>query len=99
LWKSRNDALYGTTMIGGDLGKGTVYRFGNRFPDLAIARRASGFLLRFDGVPDRPYQLQRSIDLFTWTNLTSFVMPLTPFFEFDDAQAPPGAAFYRVQPR
>ena len=99
LCKSRNGALYGATPIGGDLGRGTLYRFGNRFPNLAIAPVALGYLLRYDGVPALPYRLERSVDLSVWRNLTAFVMPLTPFFEFEDTNAPPGAAFYRVRPQ
>ena len=68
-----------------------------RFPYLETSVTPYGFTFSFDGLTNQTYQLQRSTNLTDWTTLTTLT-PLVPFFQFEDTNAPPGAAFYRMLP-
>jgi hypothetical protein len=53
--------------------------------------------LGLTGIPGYGYQLQRSANLATWTNLASFVPSANPATTYSDSDAPPEAAFYRLR--
>ena len=97
LWQSADGAFYGATPVGGDLGQGLIYRVTKRFPYLETSVTPYGFQFSFDGLTNQTYQLQRSTNLMDWATLTTLI-PLVPFFQFEDTNAPPGAAFYRMLP-
>ena len=68
---------------------------------LTIARDGSdGFFLRYTGVPDVTYRLQRAASVTgTWTNLATNTAPASGLIEYHDTSPLPGQAFYRaVQP-
>jgi uncharacterized repeat protein (TIGR03803 family) len=89
-------AFYGTTVAGGAVGLGSVFRLGPGYENRVwITPTLAGARLRFGGLPDRTYQLQRTVDFSNWRTVASVVTPLLPFVEFEDTNAPPGGAFYR----
>ncbi len=98
LWRSADGAFYGTTPVGGDLGMGTLFRVTRRFPLLESGLTPYGFLLRFSGVTNQPYVIQRTTNLTDWIDLQT-VTPQTPYIDFEDTNLPAGAAFYRMVPR
>ena len=55
--------------------------------------------MRFSGIPEYSYQVQRATDLtppIIWTTLHTTNCPAAGFFDFIDLTPPPGAAFYRT---
>jgi uncharacterized repeat protein (TIGR03803 family) len=86
-------ALYGTTVFGGDLDFGTIYRFGHV---LSLSKSPNGTDLGIAGIPGYTYALQRSTDLAAWAELGRFLMPPSALVPYVDANAPPAAAFYRI---
>ena len=86
-------ALYGTTVFGGDQNSGTVYRFGQA---ISLIKTPAEALLGLTGIPGYTYELQRSSDLTSWTNLSALLMPTLPRVLFTDSNSPPNAAFYRL---
>jgi hypothetical protein len=63
----------------------------------AISATAHGFLVSFTGVPGHAYQVQRSTDMLTWTTLATLSATIqNRVVQYEDTNAPPGAAFYRV---
>ncbi len=98
LWQGSDGVFHGTTPVGGDLGMGTLFRMTKRFPYLESTITPYGFLLRFNGLTNQPYVIQRSTNLTDWVNLLSITLR-EPFIEYEDANLPPGAAFYRMLPQ
>jgi uncharacterized repeat protein (TIGR03803 family) len=94
---TRDGVLYGTTPGGGALGFGSIFRLGPPFENRLTLTIASGRpRLRFGGEPQRLYTLRRTPDFQSWTPVASVLSPIRPFVEFEDTNAPPGAAFYHV---
>ena len=58
------------------------------------------YLIRFNGVPELTYQLQRSPKVTgPWDTIATVTVPESGFVEYLDSKSPPGQAFYRaVQP-
>lgn len=98
LWQSADGTIFGGTPLGGDLGMGTLFKMTKRFPYLGSELTPYGFLLRFNGVTNQPYVIQRTTNMSDWINLLN-VTPTEAFIEFEDENAPPGAAFYRMLPQ
>jgi hypothetical protein len=70
-------------------------------PALALARDGSGgYFLRFYGVPDLAYRLQRAPSVTgPWSALVTNTAPASGLIEYHETSPLPGAAFYRtVQP-
>jgi len=56
-----------------------------------------GWFVRFNGVPDWSYQLQRSINPNgPWTNLAAPTAPVSGLIEYHDSAPPVGTALYRT---
>jgi hypothetical protein len=68
---------------------------------LAIERDGSGgYFLRFNGVPDLSYRLQRAPSVTgPWSAIVTNTAPASGLIEYHETSPPPGSAFYRtVQP-
>ena len=53
-------------------------------------------LVRFAGVPGRAYEIQRSLNLMSWSRLSTLTAPAHGIIEFEDTTPPMGGAFYRI---
>ncbi|MEP2776553.1 MAG: choice-of-anchor D domain-containing protein [Luteolibacter sp.] len=53
--------------------------------------------MKFQGIPGRSYQVQRSIDMAVWMPLETVVALANGEVSFIDDNPPPGSAFYRVR--
>jgi hypothetical protein len=62
----------------------------------SFAKTAQGFRLSFIGVPGRNYLLKRPTDFVSWTNLATLPAPIGSSMLYEDANPPPGSAFYRA---
>lgn len=98
LVQSADGAFYGATPGGGDLGEGLIFRVTKRFPYLETSVSPYGFTFSFNGATNQTYQLQRTTNLVDWTTLETLTL-MEPFFQMEDTNAPPGAAFYRMLPQ
>ena len=65
---------------------------------LAIERDSGGgFFIRYTGVPDSTYRLQRATSLTgPWTSSAPQTAPVSGLVEFHEPSPPPGPAFYRT---
>jgi hypothetical protein len=52
--------------------------------------------ISFQGIPGRSYQIQRSINLSAWTNLTTVVAAGNGAVTYTDDDPPQPSAFYRL---
>ena len=69
------------------------------FPVAIIASetpQAGQFRIHFVGTPGGAYQVQRSIDLSTWTTRGTGIETSSTLFEFTDTNVPATGAFYRI---
>ena len=79
-----------------DSGFGTVVYWEN-LPPVAIAMVPAGVRLRFTGIPDRSYNIERAPALDgPWTILDTVIAPIDGIVEFVDMNPLPGSAFYRA---
>lgn len=97
-------ALYGTTDQGGDMGFGTLFRFGTSFGDIATLQITNQVpTITSIGLPGTNYVLQRTLQLgplASWTTVLSTNAPATGRFSVADQAAAAGAdreAFYRLK--
>lgn len=67
-------------------------------PRLTLAPDGEGgFFVRFTGVPDVSYRVQRATSLGgPWDTVATLIAPASGLLEFHDANAPPAQAFYRT---
>jgi subtilisin-like proprotein convertase family protein len=56
----------------------------------------NGVRIRFVGIPNFDYTVQRSTDLETWSDIGTVSMPDNGIAEFEDTNPPSGSAFYRT---
>jgi hypothetical protein len=54
-------------------------------------------LVRFQGIPGRRYDLQRSTNLMTWSTLTNIAANATGGIEYEDTAPPAPQGFYRLR--
>ena len=96
LFKGRDGAIYGSTVAGGILGFGTVFRLGPLEEFLTITPAAGGVVrVTFSGIPDRTYELQRSTDCQIWTVLSGFTATLPQLSRsFAETNRTPDATVY-----
>lgn len=94
LTMASDGALYGTTLVGGPQGWGTIFRLGHT---LALPRFSGRPSVLFAGIPGVTYQLDRSTDLQAWAPLTAAVMPAGGAASHEDSTAPADGAFYRLR--
>jgi uncharacterized repeat protein (TIGR03803 family) len=97
-------ALYLTTSQGGDLGLGTVLRYGTAFGDIVDLELVSNVpAVTSIGQPGTSYTLERTLQLgplASWTTVLSTNAPATGRFIVLDQTAPVGGApqmFYRLK--
>jgi hypothetical protein len=76
--------------VSGD-GNGGLNRIGS------ITMTPDGPRVRFAGIPQRSYALERSTDLQAWTVLATVTAAGDGVIEFVDTAPPPGMAFYRTR--
>jgi len=55
-----------------------------------------GMEIRFQGIPGRSYQIQRSTDLSTWSSIATVTANSTGGILFVDESPPQPSAFYRL---
>ena len=82
------------------LHSGAAYLFagvGNG-PRLVVVRDGSGgYFLRFIGLLDVTYRLQRALNVTgPWSALVTNPAPASGLIEYHESSPPPGAAFYRT---
>jgi hypothetical protein len=63
---------------------------------LSITQMSSSVRLRAGGFPGQSYEVQRSLDLDTWTTLFTGPASSTGILDYEDAAPPIGGAFYRL---
>ena len=95
LLMASDGAFYGTTLYGGHLGLGTLFRIGHQ---LSLVKTNNTVQLQLTGVPGYTYTLRRSADLRTWSAWSSATIPTTTRLHFSDASPPANAGFYSVSP-
>ena len=80
-------------------GAGAAYVFvnlsGSAGPAVTIV--PAGYFVRFTGVPNASYEIQRApaVDG-PWTTIATVIAPVSGFVEYHDANPPPGKSFYRT---
>ena len=82
-------------------GAAYIFRGLGNGPRLALTPDGSGgYILRFNGAPEVPYQVQRAPSVTgPWEILATNTAPISGLVEFSDINPPPAQAFYRtVQP-
>lgn len=95
---ARDGALYGSTLYGGDLGLGTLFRlWPAATPDMLFVDLFNGMArVSFAGEANRQYQVLRSTNLTQWESLGIVTMPDPGFVVYPDANPPASAAYYRA---
>jgi hypothetical protein len=66
-------------------------------PQLSIQALTNGFAFQFTPVPNCAETLERSVNLLTWTPISTFTATNVQPITLQDTHAPAGKAFYRVQ--
>ena len=104
LVRGPDGALYGTTDQGGDMGFGTVFRFGPGFGEIVSLQLANQLpMLIGVGLPGTNYVLERSLDLgspLSWSPVLSTNTPPNGQFSIVDQTAAGSgtpSAFYRLK--
>ena len=103
LVRGPDGALYGTTDRGGQMGFGTIFRYGPRLGDITDVRVSGQTALNLAcvGVPGTNYVLERSVDLSSsnWKAIASTNAPANGQFTILDALFSSGSqqAFYRLR--
>ncbi|HTL18498.1 MAG TPA: hypothetical protein VL793_14775, partial [Patescibacteria group bacterium] len=104
LVKGPDDALYGSTEQGGDLGFGTLFRYGSAFGDIMDLQFFNQVpVLTAIGQPGTNYVLERTLQLgplASWSQVGSTNAPLTGGFSLADPGFAIGSApqsFYRLR--
>jgi uncharacterized repeat protein (TIGR03803 family) len=104
LTRGPDGALYGTTDQGGQMGFGTVFRYGPAFGDIAALQIISQVpTITAVGLPGTNYLLQRTVDLgsaSSWTTIASTNAPGNGVLSIPDPSTlagAPGSAFYRLK--
>lgn len=64
--------------------------------DLTLVKLGNSMLLTFVGDTETSYQVQRSGNLTTWSNLGAATQTNPGFFQFTDSDPLPGLGFYRL---
>ena len=65
-------------------------------PELLSVSPGVSVSVRFHGIPQYSYQIQRSTDLSTWQTLTTMQAGADGTFLFTDTSPPQGSGFYRL---
>jgi hypothetical protein len=90
----------GRLFVTGNSSNYVTLKYSSSFPPvhLEIDRDLSGgYVIRFNGVPDSDYRLQRAADLQgPWNTSAPLTAPASGQVEFSDLFPPPGQAFYRT---
>jgi uncharacterized repeat protein (TIGR03803 family) len=97
LTRGNDGAFYGVAYGGGDLGLGAVFRlWSSQAPTMMSIKLSSITSVTFGGVPGLKYNLFRSSDLASWSNIYTIVMPPSGFYTKRDGSPLPQGAFYRA---
>ena len=90
-------AFYGTTVLGGDSGQGTIYKlWPPQTPDVAVSNTNGTVQVTVTGRSGYNYELLTSANLTNWSPLSNFVMPSSDTYVHTETNAPPEARFYRA---
>ena len=97
LLRGRDGLLYGTTLAGGDMDCGTVFRL-VPLPRIDSFARSQGVPFRFTatGVSNFTYAVQASSNVVDWSTLTNMVAASNRFEFVDSAPGTFEKRFYRV---
>lgn len=92
--------LYGTLPYGGPSGTGCIFALSNlplRPRLLSLSTSASSNVLQFSATSSVQYDVERSMDLSTWTTLGTSTSPIGGQTNYTDINPPQSAGFYRLQ--
>ncbi|RYD38479.1 MAG: hypothetical protein EOP87_01495 [Verrucomicrobiaceae bacterium] len=90
------DAYGGTSSFDVTVNVSGAFGFNPRAPEITIQARGSN-KVRFNGIPDRPYRVQRSVDLIFWDDIETSSPDSEGLLDFTDLDPPQGKAFYRLE--